>query len=186
MTLLRTLLAGLAALVLAACSTVGIGPAPGGGTLDPLRDDIGAMVIAFDLPRGLGPAGGSLFTLDVANGGPAEHLRLTPLRADIDLLPPNLPAPAIDRQYYLFAFSESDKLAIRNAQLTAQARGAAAQNVTLGVVPKLCTAGAVDPYTTTVSVLAVLPGRQPLPFLNRQLLAQILQQPGSTQMGPCA
>jgi hypothetical protein len=37
----------------------------------------------------------------------------------------------------------------------------------------------------TVSVFAVLPGRAPLPFINRQLLSQLLQQPGSTQMGPC-
>src|SRR5690606_37268969 len=143
MALLRLILAACTALVLTACSTVGIGPGPANGPLDPLRDDIGAMLIAFDLPRGLGPAKGSLFTLDVANGGPAEHLRLTPLQADVDMLPANLPAPGMDRQYYLFAFSESDKLAIRNAQLTAQARGATAKNVTLGVVPKLCTAGQV-------------------------------------------
>ena len=35
------------------------------------------------------------------------------------------------------------------------------------------------------SVFAILPGRAPLPFLNGQLLSQLLQQPGSTQMGPC-
>ena len=117
-----------------------------------------SLLIAFDLPRGLGPAKGSLFTFDVANGGPAEHLRLTPLQADVDGLPSNLPPPGVDRAYYLFAFSETDKLAIRNAQLTAQARGATAQNVTVGMVPKLCTAGPVDPNLVTVSVYAVLPG----------------------------
>ena len=70
-TIVRLMSAVLTALVLTACSTVGPGPGPGGGTLDPLRDDIGALLIAFDLPRGLGPAKGSLFTYDVANGGPA-------------------------------------------------------------------------------------------------------------------
>jgi hypothetical protein len=181
----RLLLAALIAVVLAACSTVGPGPGPGQTTLDPLRDDVGAFLIAFDLPRGLGPASGSLFTFDVANGGPAEHLRLTPLQADVEGLPANLPPPGVDRAYYLFAFSETDKLAIRNAQLTAQARGATSQNVTLGMIPKLCTAGPVDPNVATVSVYAVLPGRSPLPFLNRTPLAQLLQQPGSSQMGPC-
>ncbi len=183
---LRLILSLCTTLFLAACSTMGVVPGPGGNTLDPLRDDVAATLIAFDLPRGLGPAKGSLFTFDVANGGPAEHLRLTPLQADVDQYPANLPPPGVDRAYYFFAFSESDKLAIRNAQLTAQARGASATNVTLGFVPKLCTAGTVDPNAVTVSVFAILPGRAPQPFLNRQLLSVLLQQPGSTQMGPCA
>jgi len=185
-TIVRLLAALATAAVLAACSTAGPGPGPAGATLDPLRDDVGQLLIAFDLPRGLGPAKGSLFTFDVANGGPAEHLRLTPLQADVDGLPANLPPPGVDRAYYLFAFSETDKLAIRNAQLTAQARGATSQNVTIGMIPKLCTAGPVDPNYVTVSVYAALPGRSALPFLNRIVLAQLLQQPGSTQMGPCA
>lgn len=180
----RLIVGVFAALVLAACSTVGPGPAPS-SALDPLRDDVASLLIAFDLPRGLGPAKGSLFTFDVANGGPAEHLRLTPLQAEIDGLPPNLPPPGVDRAYYMFAFSAADKQTIRNAQLTAQARGANSQNVTVGFIPKLCTAGTVDPNLVTVSVYAVLPGRSPLPFLNRTVLAQLLQQPGSTQMGPC-
>ena len=184
-TILRLISALVTAVVLAACSTAGPGPGPASGSLDPLRDDVGQLLIAFDLPRGLGPAKGSLFTFDVANGGPTEHLRLTPLQADVDGIPTNLPPPGVDRAYYLFAFSETDKLAIRNAQLTAQARGATSQNVTVGFVPKLCTAGQVDPNLVTVSVYAVLPGRSPLPFLNRIVLAQLLQQPGSTQMGPC-
>ena len=175
----------LCVLLLAACSTFGPGPGPSNGSLDPLHDDVGALLIAFDLPRGLGPASGSLFTFDIANGGPAEHLRLTPLPADVDGIPANLPPPGVDRAYYLFAFSEADRLAIRNAQLTAQARGATAQNVTVGMVPKLCTAGTIDPSQVTVSVFAVLPGRAPMPFLNRTVLAALLQQPGSTQMGPC-
>ena len=185
MALSRLIIAAWTALVLTACSTVGIGPGPGGNSLDPLRDDIASMIIAFDLPRGLAPAKGSLFTFDAANGGPNEHLRLTPLQADLDQYPANLPPPGIDRAYYLFAFTETDKLAIRSGQLSAQNRGATAKNVTLGMIPKLCTSGTVDPNLVTVSVFAVLPGRAPLPFINRQLLSQLLQQPGSTQMGPC-
>ncbi len=183
--LIRVIAAFWTAIVLTACSTIGPGPTPS-GTVDLLRDDIASLLIAFDLPRGLGPAKGSLFTYDVANGGPSEHLRLTPLQADIDGLPSNLPPPSADRAYYLFAFSETDKQTIRNAQLTAQARGASNQNVTVGFIPKLCTLGGVDPNLVTVSVYAVLPGRSPLPFLNKTVLAQLLQQPGSTQMGPCS
>ncbi|RYE08951.1 MAG: hypothetical protein EOP22_11525 [Hyphomicrobiales bacterium] len=178
------LLAGGLFLFLAACSTIGMPTGPT-GKLDLVRDDIASMLVAFDLPRGLAPAKGSLFTYDVANGGPAEHLRLTPLQADIYDFPRELPPPAADRQYYLFAFTEIDKQAIRNAQLSAQQRGATATNVTVGMVPKLCTAGTVDPNYTTVSVYAVLPGRGAIPFLDGQLLSVLLQQPGSTQMGPC-
>jgi hypothetical protein len=179
--------AGIAvAFVLAACSTVGIPTGPSNAALDPLRDDVASLLVAFDLPRGLGPAKGSLFTFDVANGGPAEHLRLTPLQADVDEVPANLPPPGVDRAYYLFAFTETDKFAIRQAQAAALSRGVTAKNVTLGMVPKLCTSGTADPNAVTVSVLAVLPGRAPMPFLNRQLLSVLLQQPGSTQMPPCA
>ncbi len=184
MSVLKIIAGSLFVLLLAACSTIGIPSGPT-GKLDLLRDDLANMLIAFDLPRGLGPAKGSLFTFDVANGGPAEHLRLVPVQANIDEVPRDLPPPAIDRAYYLFAFTETDKYAIRSAQMSAQQRGASANNVTVGVVPKLCTAGTVDAATTTVSVYAVLPGRGAMPFLNQQLLSVLLQQPGSTQMGPC-
>jgi hypothetical protein len=176
----------LVGLLLVACSTVGIPTGPSTTVLDPLRDDVASLLIAFDLPRGIGPAKGSLFTFDVANGGPSEHLRLTPPQADIDEVPANLPPPGVDRAYYLFALTETDKFAIRQAQAAALSRGVTAKNVTLGMVPKLCTAGTVDPNLVTVSVLAVLPGKAPQAFLNRQLLSVLLQQPGSTQMPPCA
>ena len=182
---MKFLAGSLLVLLLAACSTIGMPTGPT-GKLDLLRDDLAGMLVAFDLPRGLGPAKGSLFTYDVANGGPGEHLRLVPVQANIDEVPRDLPPPGIDRAYYLFAFTEVDKLAIRNAQLSAQQRGASAANITVGMVPKLCTAGIVDPNSVTVSVYAVLPGRGAMPFLDRQVLSVLLQQPGSTQMGPCA
>lgn len=169
--------------VLSACSTMG--PVRNDSPLNPLLDDIASIVIAFDLPRGLGPAPGSLFTFDAANGGPAEHLRLTPLQAEIGGLPASLPPPGADRAYYFFALGANDMQAVRDAQLSARQRGATAQDITLGFIPKLCTAGPVDPNQITVSIYAVLPGRTPMPFLNRMLLAQLLQQPGSSQMGPC-
>lgn len=185
---MRTLISAFAAaLLLAGCSSMGIDPSsPSGRTVDPLRDDIASLLIAFDLPRGLGPAKGSLFTFDVANGGASEHLRLPIVEADAESIEGRLPAPAPGRAYYVFAFSEADRVAIRSAQATALARGVTGNNVTVGVVPHLCTTPGLDPNMATVSVLASLPGqRQPLAFLNQQSLAVLLTQPGSTQMPFC-
>jgi hypothetical protein len=179
--------AALAVLVVAGCSTLGVPSGPSGQALDPLRDDVANLLIAFDLPRGLGPAKGSLFTFDVATGGPAEHLRLQLVQADADMVGTSLPPPGVDRAYYLFAIAEADKLAVRAAQASAISRGVTGANVTIGVVPKLCTTQGLDPNLVTVSVLASVPGQRALlPFLDRILLAQLLQQPGSTQMPFCS
>ena len=186
---MRILLALALSLLLAGCSTVGLNLGAPSGGLDASRDDLSTLVIAFDLPRGLGPSptAGQLFTFDVANGGPSEHLRLTLAPADADLAPGTLPPPAEGRAYYLFALKEADQLSIRAAQSLAQQRGVTANGVKLGIVPKLCNAGPVDANLLTISVFAVVPGRTGLlPFLKDETLAQLLTQPGSTQMPACA
>lgn len=186
---MRNLLAVLVvALLVTGCTSLGINPAaPSGRAVDPLRDDIASLLIAFDLPRGLGPAKGSLFTFDVANGGAGEHLRLPIAAADAEMVDGVLPPPGVGRAYYLFAFSATDMAAIRAAQASALARNVSSTGVTIGIVPHLCTSGGIDPNQVTVTVIAALPGqRQPLMFLDRQVLAQLLTQPGSTQMPFCA
>jgi hypothetical protein len=177
-------------LLLAACSTLGVSnTAVDGPALDPVHDDVGSLLIAFDLPRGLGPApSGQLFTYDVANGGPSEHLRLTLAQADGDAeMLRALPPPATGRAYYLFAIAQQDRPALAAAQAAAAARGLAASGVKLGIVPHLCTSGVIDPNVLTVSVFATIPGKtRVMPFLDNEPLAQLLLQPGSTQMPPCA
>ncbi|HVX73478.1 MAG: hypothetical protein ACTHKD_05630 [Devosia sp.] len=174
--------------LLAACSTVGINTASNGRSLDPLRDDVASLLIAFDLPRGLGPnnAAGQLFTFDVANGGPQEHLRLSLVPADADQVAGNLPPPGDGRAYYLYNIAENDKPAIRAAQQAAQARGISASSIQIGVVPHLCGAGQVDKNLLTVSIYGAIPGQTRLmPFMNQMPLAAVLQQPGSTQLAIC-
>ena len=98
----------------------------------------------------------------------------------------SLPPPADGRAYYLFAVAQKDRPALAAAQAAAAARGVASSGVKLGIVPHLCTSGAVDPNVLTVSVFATIPGRtRVMPFLDNEPLAQLLTQPGSTQMPPC-
>lgn len=184
---MRIFIAIAFALFLTACSTLGPTGPSDGRSLDPLRDDIGSMLVAFDLPRTLGPApSGELFTFDAANGGAGEHLRLLLVPGDADAMAGNLPPPAEGRAYYVFNFSESDKAALRNAQAAAGARGIAGKDITIGIVPHLCTRGEVDPNVETVTIVAGIPGQTRLmPFLNHQSLAELLRQPGSTQMPAC-
>ncbi len=179
-------------LLLAGCSTLGTDNFGGGGggnrTLNALTDDIGSIVVAFDLPRGLGPVPTTqLFTFDAANGGPNEHLRLTMVQADdADQMGNALPPPADGHAYYFFALNPNDRPRLQAAQLSAQARGLAPQNIQLGIVPKLCTSGAVDPNVLQVTVLGGIPGQTRMtPFLDHVLLAQVNQLPGSTQMPAC-
>lgn len=185
---MRFILVTALTLLLAACSSLGVTGPGANGTLDPVHDDVASVLIVFDLPRGLGPAtSGQLFTFDVANGGPSEHIRATLVPADLDELAQRLPAPDDGRQYYLFQISEQSKGQIRAAQAAAANRGITAASIQLGIVPHLCSAGPVDQNALTVSIFATLPGRTGLlPFMNHETLAAVLQQPGSTQLAVCA
>lgn len=179
-------------LLLAGCSTLGSGnvggPSNSGRNIDPVNDDVSSLLIAFDLPRGLGPApSGQLFTYDVANGGPDQHLRISLVQADdADQVAGTLPPPGDGRAYYLFGIADNDKARLRAAQASAQARGITAQSVQIGIVPHLCTSGQVDPNALTVSILGGVPGQTRMqPFLDHETLAVLMQQPGSTQMPAC-
>jgi predicted small secreted protein len=179
------------ALLLAGCSTMGGGgtnTAASGRNIDPLNDDVANILVALDLPRGLGPApAGQLFTFDVANGGPDQHLRISLARADdADQVGSLLPPPADGRAYYLFAVSDADKAKLQNAQAAALARNVTPQSIQIGIVPHFCTSGQVDPSTVTVSILGGVPGKTRMqPFLDNEPLSQVLLLPGSGQMPAC-
>lgn len=175
-------------LFLAACSTAGINFNNPSRSLDPVNDDVASLLVAFDLPRGLGPnnVACQLFTFDVAQGGPTEHLRSTLVPADVDAAGGSLPPPADGRAYYLYTVADKDKAAIRAAQAAAKARGLTGASIQIGVVPHLCGSGPIDQSTLTVSIFATLPGQTRLmPFMDHVPLATVLQQPGSTQLAIC-
>lgn len=178
-TWLRLFFAFCGVLVLTACASTGD---KAERPLDPLLDDVASLVFAFDLPRGLGPTPNSVFTFEVAKSG--TTVQLTPVPAEVDSLPVGLPPPGADRVYYFFVFAPEDKQVIRDAQITAQFAEAGSDDVTIRFIPKLCSAGLTD-GGATVSVLAVLPGRNPQYFVPRMKLGELLKQSGSMMIPAC-
>ena len=173
-------LAFCGAFLLAACSTIG---PPAGRPIDALLDDIASLVITFDLPRGLGPTPNSQFTFSVPSGGPGVNLQLTPVPAEIDSLPVGLPPPGADRAYYFFVFTAADVQKLRDAQIAAQLSEAQSDDVVLRFIPRFCSSGLAD-GGMTVSILAVLPGRNPQHFIKNVKLDDLLKQAGGSMQIP--
>src|SRR5690606_38265417 len=105
-------------LLLSACSSLNLGTAAQLRSLDYLKDDIADVVLAFDVPVALEPIpSASLFRFDIVAPGHGErHLAAVLVRGDATAAAGTSPPPAEGRTYYLFAFSEVDKQALREAQ----------------------------------------------------------------------
>jgi hypothetical protein len=113
---MRTLIAALAtAALLAGCSSVGLNPTTAARVqaIDYVNDDIGSVLIAFDIPLALEPVpDGSVMVFTL--GG--RTLRTVLTRADLDDAVQALPPPKADRTYYLFGFSAADRASIKALQ----------------------------------------------------------------------
>lgn len=192
MTLIRITLR-LAALIglilLAGCASFNLGTATQVRSLDYLADDIGSVVLAFDVPVTLEPVpDASLFRFDIVAPGSGErHLAAVLVRGDGSMAAGSLPPPKEGRTYYLFAFSEADKLALREAQSWARSLpGDVRPRVALE--PRFCTtAPAADPAETRVSVLVALPGSGSMaPLIDDARVADLLAGTGSSRLPACA
>ncbi len=144
--------------------------------LDPLHDDLGTLLVAFDLPRGLGPIqDGQSLSFTVAGSKP---VRVTLAPADADAVAGHLPPPAEGHAYYLFALPAADQATVRAAQASV-AGAAVPPQVTVTVNPRLCAAGTIDPTKLSLSVLAALPGSARIvPLIDRELLADMIGPTG--------
>ena len=161
-------------LMLAACSMAGPSTPPTLRALDPLHDDLATLLIAFDLPRGLGPvAGGSSVTLAAVGARPARAMLLA---ADAEQVAGNLPPPANGHAYYLFSIAPGDQPALRAAVTAALAANpGAAGTATFSVAPVLCTSGGIDPATAVISILVAVPGGPHLsPLVDHRALGDLL------------
>jgi len=172
---MRQLIAGFSvALLLAGCASFGPSTPPPLRTLDYLHDDLGSLLIAYDLPRGIGPVDGpQTVSFDIAGPTP-RHVKAALAQADADEVAGNLPPPASGRAYYLYDFGPPDQTAIRAAQQAARAGNLQNTDLKLTLAPRLCRSEAtVDLKQVTVSVLVALPGGRALaPLIDHQLLDQ--------------
>ena len=187
---MRQLIAGICvALTLAGCASLGLNapPPPAARTLDDLSDDLGSLLIAYDLPRGIAPAEAAPqdLALDVAGATPS-HVKVTLVQADVDDIPPTLPPPATGRAYYFFAIAKKDQPTLHGAQQAARSGNVASADVTVTLTPRLCRSETIDPKQVTVSVQVVLPGSTPIaPLIDHRALADILAPAGAASLPPC-
>lgn len=177
---------------LAACSSLNLGTAAKLRALDYLNDDIASLSLALDVPLSLEPVPeASLLRFDLSVPGHGErHVSAVLVRGDASAAAGALPPPQSGRTYYLFAFSEVDQAALREAQ--AWARGLAASGVaparpTVAISPRLCANAPGDPREQRISVLVALPGSGAMaPLLDDARVADLLVGTGSSSLPPCA
>ncbi len=135
------------------------------GELDYLRDDVAEMTLVIDAPLAILPEDdGVVFNLNAIVSDAGERqvravlVRGTRLEAVSDL-----PAPANNRIYHLFAFSEADKALVRDFQQWAldleSVRPDLGARLQVGLEPKFCKTipGALG--DVRISVYVSLPGR---------------------------
>ncbi len=168
------ILASAGLLLLAACSSFGPSATLTPRALDPLHDDLGGLLVAFDLPRGLGPVETGQSLSFLATGGKPVIVRMTP--ADADEIAAHFPPPGNGHAYYAFAFAPADGELLRAAE-SAAAKAAVPPQVAATIVPKLCTSGGIDTGKAVISVLVALPGGAPLlPMIDHRDLDAVLGQ----------
>lgn len=155
---MRNLIAAFAvATALAGCtaSNVNTTTAARVSAIDYANDDVGSMLIAFDVPLTLEPVpNGSTMVFNLGD----RTLTAVLARADLDDIAGTLPPPDADRTYYLFGFSAADKERIKSMQHDAQVLATDTTTLTVGLSPSFCRTEEIDLAKTKFSVLLALPG----------------------------
>jgi hypothetical protein len=171
-----------AASALTACSSFGPSAPPTLRALDPLKDDVAGLLIAFDLPRGVGPMpGASVLTYTIPSARPIKAA-LVP--ADAEDEASQLPPPGNGRAYYFFALPPASQTAIRTAAAGARAANLSSANVAVAVAPGLCESAVLDPTRISISVLVAQPaGPRLAPLIDHRVLADLVGP--AAKLPPC-
>lgn len=177
---------------LAACSTLNLPTARALRQVDILTDDVGALIVALDLPSTVAPLPfGVVITIIATTPSNGERLIEAALApADAEAVIGSLPPPGRERAYYLFGFSDDDKAKLAEAQSWARSLPGgftgAGGGLSLSVDPQLCALAPVDPAQTQFSVLIALPGASNLePLFENARLADLLARSNETQLPAC-
>jgi hypothetical protein len=181
------------AATLTGCMSINLGASSQVRALDYLNDDIASLVLAFDVPQKLETLPErSVLRIDAVIPGQGErHIVAALQRADADAIADALPPPGAERSYYIFALSELDQAAIREAQdwarqALAGTGGDAAGSLGVTVSPVFCAAEPFSPQYENFSVLIALPGADALePLISRQRLDDFMSASGIANMPEC-
>ena len=148
--MLRFAFALLPMMALAACSSLPVGGGSVQRAVDPLNDDLGTLVLAFDLPRGVEPIEReSMLRFDAGPSSGGRHLSVGLVRVDAGDATSTLPPPGSQRLYYLFGFTESDRSALRDAQTWARGQGTIP---TVALAPRFCRVTPIDPALSLIHI----------------------------------
>lgn len=186
--LAAALFSSLLALTLAGCSSLVPATQKQLEAIDPVRQDVSALVLTLDLPAGVQPVPettrlGVNFTVA---GQPDRRVDAMLVLADPGALAETLPPPGAGRVYYFMGFSEADQKKLREAQSWARSAGGAAAAGGLTVAPRFCGTAPVDIAKARFSVNVTLPGAvESAPLIRNEVLANVLALSGETALAPC-
>lgn len=169
-------------LPLMGCSSLSLGTALQLQAIDYLNDDIASLIFALDLPQTVKPVpDSSYFTFEMTTAGFGERrIKAVLQRADTDDISGELPAIGNGRSFHLYKLSEDDRAKLREAQAFARDLKTKHDNVggqlSIGIVPALCSTTELKPENTRFSVQVTLPGKTRLqPLINNQKLSELLE-----------
>jgi len=183
----KSICAGVAFAALSACSSLPIGAGPATPVLDPLRDDLSKLLIAYDLPDTIEAVpGASTLTVAVVAPTGSEKVAAQLLPADFDDVAGSLPDPADGRSYVLFGFSAADQAALGKLQEFARAQPPGGARLTVDLAPGLCFNERIDPTSVRVTVLvAAVGGGRLVPLVANTPLATLLAQSPGASLAAC-
>lgn len=153
-----------ALLPLAACTSLG-GASPGHtSSADLTALDLASAVFAVDMPATVEPGAGPRVTY-----GTALDVALVPL--DAEAVMAVLPAPPEGRSYAVYAFAPADQPKVRAAQQSPA-------GATLVVAPRVCVTPDSRKASDIVSILAIVPGQNPVTLTGPETLLALETRTG--------
>lgn len=175
-------------LLLAGCSSLPVGAGPATPVLDPLKDDLSKLLIAYDLPDTLEAVpGASTLTVGVTapQGTQSVAAQLEP--ADFDDVAGSLPDPADGHSYALFGLSAKDQSALAGLQQFARAQPPGSARLSVDLAPGLCNNSPVDLKAVRVTVLvARVGGGRLVPLIANTPVETLLAASPGASLVPCA